>query len=79
MNLKECFPSASLILSSDPDFRILEDGSIYTTHNLILSSERKSFSIFPSDSQSQAQKKIEIVLDVRGKKVYNLLMRVLHS
>ncbi|XP_002926707.1 desmocollin-1 isoform X1 [Ailuropoda melanoleuca] len=68
VNLKECFPSASLILSSDPDFRILEDGSIYTTHNLILSSESKSFSIFPSDSQSQEQKKIEIVLDVRGKK-----------
>ncbi|NP_001300789.1 desmocollin-1 isoform X1 [Canis lupus baileyi] len=69
VNLKECFQSASLILSSDPDFRILEDGSIYTTHDLILSSERKSFSIFPSDSQSQEQKKIEIVLDVRGKKV----------
>ncbi|XP_077916597.1 desmocollin-1 isoform X2 [Halichoerus grypus] len=68
VNLKECFPSARLILSSDPDFRILEDGSIYTTHNLILSSERKSFSIFPSDSQSQEQKKIEIVLDVGGKK-----------
>nr|XP_045743908.1 desmocollin-1 [Mirounga angustirostris] len=67
-NLKECFPSARLFLSSDPDFRILEDGSIYTTHNLILSSERKSFSIFPSDSQSQEQKKIEIVLDVGGKK-----------
>lgn len=70
MNLKECLQSASLILSSDPDFRILEDGSIYTTHDLVLSSERKSFSIFLSDSQRQEEKEIKIVLEARGKKVY---------
>ncbi|XP_054439820.1 desmocollin-1 [Pteronotus mesoamericanus] len=69
VNLKECLQSASLIRSSDPDFRILKDGSIYTTHDLILSSQRKSFSIFLSDSQKQEQKKIEIVLEARGKKV----------
>lgn len=69
VNLKECLQPASLILSSDPDFRILEDGSIYTTHDLILSSERKSFSILLSDSQRQEEKEIEIVLEVRGKKV----------
>uniref|UniRef100_A0A673TXG7 Desmocollin 1 n=1 Tax=Suricata suricatta TaxID=37032 RepID=A0A673TXG7_SURSU len=69
VNPKECFQSASLIWSSDPDFRILEDGSIYTTHDLILSSERKSFYIFLSDDQRQEQKEIEIVMDVRGKKV----------
>lgn len=70
MNLKECLQSASLILSSDPDFRILEDGSIYTTYDLVLSSERKSFSIFLSDSQRQEEKEIKIVLEARGKKVY---------
>ncbi|XP_039694522.1 desmocollin-1 [Pteropus medius] len=68
VNLKECLQSASLILSSDPDFRILEDGSIYTTHDLVLSSERKSFSIFLSDSQRQEEKEIKIVLEARGKK-----------
>uniref|UniRef100_A0A8C0I1R6 Cadherin-2 n=1 Tax=Balaenoptera musculus TaxID=9771 RepID=A0A8C0I1R6_BALMU len=60
VNLKECLQSASLIQSSDPDFRILEDGSIYTTHDLILSSEKKSFSILLSDTQGQEQKEIEI-------------------
>ena len=69
MNLKECLQSASLIRSSDPDFRILEDGSIYTTHDLVLSSEKKSFSILLSDSQGQG-KEIEIVLEAGGKKVY---------
>ncbi|ELK05682.1 Desmocollin-1 [Pteropus alecto] len=68
VNLKECLQSTSLILSSDPDFRILEDGSIYTTHDLVLSSERKSFSIFLSDSQRQEEKEIKIVLEARGKK-----------
>lgn len=70
MNLKECLQSASLIQSSDPDFRILEDGSIYTTHDLVLSSEKKSFSILLSDSQGQGQKEIEIILEAGGKKVY---------
>lgn len=70
VNLKECLQSASLVLSSDPDFRILEDGSIYTTHDLILSSERKSFSIFVLDSQRKEQKEIEIVLAAGGNKVH---------
>ncbi|XP_057554078.1 desmocollin-1 isoform X2 [Hippopotamus amphibius kiboko] len=69
VNLKECLGSASLIQSSDPDFRILEDGAIYTTRDLILSSEKKSFSILLSDSQSQEQKEIEIVLEAGGKKI----------
>lgn len=69
-NLKACLPSASLILSSDPDFRVLEDGSIYATRDLTLSSERKSFSILLSDSQKQDQKEIETVLEAREKKVY---------
>ncbi|XP_008259396.2 desmocollin-1 isoform X1 [Oryctolagus cuniculus] len=68
VNLEECLKSASLILSSDPAFRILEDGSIYTTRDLILSSERKSFSIFLSDYQRQEQKEIEVELSAIGKK-----------
>ncbi|TKC44821.1 hypothetical protein EI555_007347, partial [Monodon monoceros] len=70
VNLKECFQSASLIQSSDPDFRILEDGSTYATHNLVLSSEKKSFSILLSDTQRQEQKEIEIVLEAGGRKIY---------
>lgn len=69
MNLEECLKSPSLILSSDPAFRILEDGTIYATHDLLLSSEKRGFSILLSDSQGQEQKKLEIVLSAREKKV----------
>lgn len=69
VNLKKCLQSASLIQSSDPDFRILEDGSVYTTRDLTLSSAKKSFSILLSDAQRQEQKKIDIVLEARGKKI----------
>ncbi|XP_008827058.1 desmocollin-1 isoform X2 [Nannospalax galili] len=69
VNLEECLKSASLVLSSDPAFRILEDGTIYTTHDLLLSSEKKNFSILLSDSQRQEQKEIDIVLSARDKKV----------
>uniref|UniRef100_H2QEE1 Desmocollin 1 n=1 Tax=Pan troglodytes TaxID=9598 RepID=H2QEE1_PANTR len=68
VNLEECLKSASLIRSSDPAFRILEDGSIYTTHDLILSSERKSFSIFLSDGQRREQQEIKVVLSARENK-----------
>ncbi|MEJ1288822.1 desmocollin 1 [Cricetulus griseus] len=70
MNLEECLKSPSTILSSDPAFRILEDGTIYTTRDLLLSSEQKRFSIFLSDSQSLLQKEIEIVLSAKETKVY---------
>ncbi|XP_030782078.1 desmocollin-1 isoform X2 [Rhinopithecus roxellana] len=68
VNLEECLKSPSLILSSDPAFRILEDGSIYTTRDLILSSERKSFSIFLSDGERQEQQEIKVVLSARENK-----------
>ncbi|XP_060029640.1 desmocollin-1 isoform X2 [Erinaceus europaeus] len=70
VNLKECLQSASRIQSNDPDFRVLEDGSIYTTHDLILSTERKSFSISVTGSQTQEHKVIEVVLAPRGKKLF---------
>ncbi|XP_023365938.1 desmocollin-1 [Otolemur garnettii] len=69
VNLEECLKSASLILSGDPAFTIREDGSIYTTRDLSLPSERKSFFIFLSDSQRQEQKQIEIVLSARDNKI----------
>uniref|UniRef100_A0A8C5KZI3 Desmocollin 1 n=1 Tax=Jaculus jaculus TaxID=51337 RepID=A0A8C5KZI3_JACJA len=70
VNLEECLKSASLALSSDPAFKVLEDGTIYTTRDLLLSSEKKTFSILLSDSQRQEQKEIEIVLSARDKKVF---------
>ncbi|XP_021070385.1 desmocollin-1 isoform X2 [Mus pahari] len=70
VNLEECLKSPSLILSSDPAFRILEDGTIYTTHDLLLSSEKREFSILLSDGQGQEQKKLEVVLSAKEKKVF---------
>ncbi|XP_007951636.1 desmocollin-1 [Orycteropus afer afer] len=70
VNLEECLQSASHILSSDPDFRILEDGSIYTTDDLILSSKRKSFFVLLSDTQRQEQIEIELVLAARENKAH---------
>ncbi|KAH0500267.1 Desmocollin-1 [Microtus ochrogaster] len=69
VNLDKCLKSASLILSSDPAFRVLDDGTIFTTHDLLLSSEQRRFSIFLSDSQSQEQKEIEIELSAKEKKI----------
>ena len=75
VNLDECLKSASLILSSDPAFRVLDDGTIFTTHDLLLSSEQRRFSIFLSDSQSQEQKEIEIELSAKEKKVKSVRAR----
>ncbi|XP_049626167.1 desmocollin-1 [Suncus etruscus] len=69
VNLKKCLPSVSLIQSSDPDFSIKEDGSIFTTQDISLSSERKSFSIFLSDSQTLEPKMMEVTLIKRRKEV----------
>ncbi|XP_006899612.1 PREDICTED: desmocollin-1 isoform X2 [Elephantulus edwardii] len=70
VNLEECLKSTSHIKSSDPDFRILEDGSIYTKQDLTLSSKRKKFFIFLSDSQRQEQIEIELVPEARVNKIH---------
>nr|XP_021515478.1 desmocollin-1 [Meriones unguiculatus] len=70
VNLEECLKLPSLILSSDPAFRVLEDGTIYTTRDLLLSSEKKTFSILLADSQGQQQKELDIVLSAKEKKVF---------
>ncbi|XP_039110370.1 desmocollin-2 isoform X2 [Hyaena hyaena] len=67
VNLKECFQSANLIHSSDPDFQILEDGSIYTTNAMLLSSEERSFTILLSNTENQEEKKILVLLQRQTK------------
>ncbi|XP_072460573.1 desmocollin-1 isoform X2 [Notamacropus eugenii] len=69
VNLEECLRSADLIHSSDPDFRVLEDGSVYTTKNIELPTEKRTFDILLSDSQKEEQKKIEIALFAPEKKI----------
>ncbi|XP_026983465.1 desmocollin-2 isoform X3 [Sagmatias obliquidens] len=67
VNLKECFKSANLIHSSDPDFQILEDGSVYTTNAILLSSAKRSFTVLLSNTETQEEKKILVLLEQQTK------------
>uniref|UniRef100_K7GHT5 Desmocollin-1 n=1 Tax=Pelodiscus sinensis TaxID=13735 RepID=K7GHT5_PELSI len=62
VNLKECLKSAEHISSSDPNFRILEDGSVFTTNTTSLSSEEKTFTILLKDVQGHEEKTIDVNL-----------------
>ncbi|XP_053427765.1 desmocollin-2 isoform X2 [Nycticebus coucang] len=68
VDLKECFKSANLIRTSDPGFQILEDGSVYTTKAILLSSEESSFTILLSNAENQEEKKIFVLLEHQTKK-----------
>lgn len=67
VNLKDCFQSANLIHSSDPDFQILEDGSVYTTNAILLSSEERKFTILLSNTDNQEEEKILVLLQHQTK------------
>lgn len=67
VNLKECFESANLIHSSDPDFQILEDGSVYTTNAVLLSLEKRNFTISLSNTENWKEKKILVLLEHKTK------------
>ena len=67
VNLKECLRSVDHIQSSDPDFRVLEDGSIYIAHAVVLSDEKRSFTIRLSDTKKQTQREILVLLEYQKK------------
>uniref|UniRef100_A0A672TXE7 Cadherin domain-containing protein n=1 Tax=Strigops habroptila TaxID=2489341 RepID=A0A672TXE7_STRHB len=62
IDLKGCLQSAKFISSSDGNFKILEDGSVYTTTVVSLSAEKKTFTILLKDIQEQVEKKIHVSL-----------------
>ncbi|KAM6219561.1 desmocollin-3 [Rhynchocyon petersi] len=66
VNLKECLKSADIIQLSDPDFRVLSDGSVFTARAVVFPDEKRSFTILLSDSKTQ--KEITVLLE-RQKKV----------
>ncbi|XP_058532875.1 desmocollin-3 isoform X2 [Ochotona princeps] len=66
VNLNKCLRSADLIQSSDPDFRVLDDGSVYTARATVLSEER-SFIIRLSDIKTGIQKEIPVLLGQQQK------------
>ncbi|CAH7093411.1 Dsc2 [Phodopus roborovskii] len=63
VNLKDCLTSANLIHPSDPDFRVLEDGSVYTTSSVVLSSGQRSFTIWLFNSNSQEERELSVHLE----------------
>uniref|UniRef100_A0A8C3X4L7 Desmocollin 3 n=1 Tax=Catagonus wagneri TaxID=51154 RepID=A0A8C3X4L7_9CETA len=62
VDLKECLRSADLIQSSDPDFRVLNDGTVYTARTVVLSDEKRSFTIWLSNTKTQTQKELTVLL-----------------
>ncbi|XP_063155293.1 desmocollin-2-like isoform X2 [Candoia aspera] len=62
VNLKGCLRTFDLISTSDPDFIALEDGSIFTTNAVSLSSGKKEFSILLKNLQNNQQKQIHVNL-----------------
>uniref|UniRef100_A0A8C5KY19 Desmocollin 2 n=1 Tax=Jaculus jaculus TaxID=51337 RepID=A0A8C5KY19_JACJA len=71
VNLKECFKSANLIHSSDPDFQILEDGSVYTTNTVILSLAKRTFTILLFNTETQEGREISVLLEGPTEVWYN--------
>ncbi|XP_039699876.1 desmocollin-3 isoform X2 [Pteropus medius] len=67
VNLKECLRSADLIQLSDPDFRVLDDGSVYTANTIVLSDEKRSFTLWLSDTKKQTRKEITVLLEHQKK------------
>lgn len=69
VNLNECLQSAEHISSSDGSFKVLEDGSVYTTSAVSLSDDKRTFAILLKDLQEHVEKKILIDLETDEKKV----------
>ncbi|XP_023569844.1 desmocollin-2 isoform X2 [Octodon degus] len=67
VNLDECFRSANLIHSSDPDFQVLEDGSVYTTNAVLLSSQKREFIVLLLNTESHEEKTISVFLETQIK------------
>ncbi|XP_006899625.1 PREDICTED: desmocollin-3 [Elephantulus edwardii] len=67
VNLMECLKSADVIQSSDPDFRVLGDGSVFTARAVVFSDEKRSFTILLSDTKKQTQKDIIVLLEHQKK------------
>lgn len=63
VNLKDCLKSANLIHLSDPDFQVFEDGSVYTTNSVALSSGQRSFTIWLFNTDSQEERELSVHLE----------------
>ncbi|XP_053105832.1 desmocollin-2-like isoform X2 [Hemicordylus capensis] len=72
VNVQQCLRISDHVSSSDPDFVVLEDGSVYTTNAISLPSEGKTFTILLKNVQERKQKKIHVVLLSHPKKAHQM-------
>uniref|UniRef100_A0A8D0BYX9 Cadherin domain-containing protein n=1 Tax=Salvator merianae TaxID=96440 RepID=A0A8D0BYX9_SALMN len=70
VNVEQCLRTADLIQSNDPDFLVLEDGSLYTANAISLSSEKKTFTILLKASKEHQKKTIHVTLLPHPKKTH---------
>ncbi|KAF7246147.1 Desmocollin-1 [Varanus komodoensis] len=70
VNLEQCYKNSDLISSSDPNFRVLEDGSLFTTNAVSLSSEKKTFTILLKNLQDPQPKQIHVDLLPHPKQIH---------
>ncbi|XP_036274559.1 desmocollin-2 isoform X1 [Pipistrellus kuhlii] len=63
VNLEECLQSPDRIRSSDADFRVSEDGSVYTASAVLFSSAKRHFTISLSNAQEHGDQKIQVLLE----------------
>lgn len=63
VNLMDCLKSANIIHLSDPDFQVLEDGSVYTTNSVVLSSGQRSFTIWLFNTDTQEERELSVHLE----------------
>ncbi|KAL8182210.1 UNVERIFIED_CONTAM: hypothetical protein K2H54_047825 [Gekko kuhli] len=68
VNLRQCLTTLDLISSSDPDFIVRDDGSLFSANAISLSTDR-NFTILLQDTQKHVQKKMLVILRAVQKKV----------
>lgn len=76
VNLEECLQTSDLIRSSDPDFIVRDDGSLFSANAISLSSPYRNFTILLQDTQRHVQKKMLVILQSTLKKVRNTHIKI---
>lgn len=67
--MKQCFKHTGFLRSNNPNFTVLEDGSLYATNTVSFSSNESTITILLNGMQELEEKKIHISLIKDPKKV----------
>ncbi|XP_070603792.1 desmocollin-2-like isoform X2 [Erythrolamprus reginae] len=75
VNVRRCLRPPLVISTSDPDFIVLGDGSIFTANAVSLSSGQRYFNIFLRNSETNQQKQIRVRLSTNTPKIGEKVLR----